>query len=125
SIFYNVQIKYFTSSFYSILFSILILNLTSNLGKIKSLENKIFIYLGKISYGLYMYHQMMIVLCIHFLQKWSVVNDFLIYVFSILATILVSGLSYQFIEKPFLNYKEQFLTSHNSQRITNTPKHIL
>jgi peptidoglycan/LPS O-acetylase OafA/YrhL len=124
SILYNVQIKFFSASFYSILFSILILNLTSNLDMTKSLENKIFIYLGKISYGMYMYHQMMIVLCIHFLQKWSIVSDFLIYVFSILATVLVSGLSYQFIEKPFLNYKEQFLTSHNSQPIINTPKYI-
>ncbi|PXY44081.1 acyltransferase family protein [Flavobacterium hydrophilum] len=109
SIFYNVQIKYFSSSYYSVLFSVLILSLTSNVDLIKSLENKIFVYLGKISYGLYMYHQMMIVLCINVLKKWDIVNDFFIYLFSILTTILISGLSYQFIEKPFLNYKKYFL----------------
>lgn len=111
SVFYNIQFKFFNSSFYSFLFSVIILNLVSNQNLIKSLENKILIYLGKISYGLYMYHQMMIVLSINILQKLGVVNNFSIYVLSIITTILISGFSYQFIEKPFLNYKRFFFPS--------------
>jgi peptidoglycan/LPS O-acetylase OafA/YrhL len=73
------------------------------LGKIK-----VFNYLGKISYGLYMYH----LLLMFFILKWIKTLDlggeaiFLTYlVVSFLAVVSVASLSYYLIEKPLLKLK--------------------
>ena len=49
------KLEGFYYEFYAILFGILILNFASNSDKIFSMENRVLNYLGKISYGLYMY----------------------------------------------------------------------
>ena len=46
----------YTDEIYAILFSIVILNLALNPNSLISLENKSFKFLGKISYGLYVFH---------------------------------------------------------------------
>lgn len=80
-----------------------------------SKTSKAFQHLGKISYGLYMYH----LLCIYVLSMvLSSVNplklvgeplfNVLFYAVSIGSTIVVSNLSYECIEKPFLKLKDKF-----------------
>ena len=76
-------------------------------------ENKLFNYLGKISYGLYMYHFMVIPFCVYLYIKYFHCNSFLIenlllYSSIILITILISGLSYQFFEQQFIKFKSKF-----------------
>lgn len=104
----NIQMPYFNSSFNSLLFIIIILNLVCNKRLLKILENKILNYLGKISYGLYMYHQIMIVLFINILLTFYIMNTIILYILSISGTIIVAGLSYEFLEKPFLKMKNQW-----------------
>lgn len=97
---------------YSILFLIIILNVSNN-ASVKFLENKTLNYLGKISYGVYMYHFMIIPLVLHFLRvnlhsSSEGLTNLLIYTIIIGLTIIVSGLSYRFIELPFINLKSKY-----------------
>ncbi|MBI3517791.1 MAG: acyltransferase [Bacteroidetes bacterium] len=76
-------------------------------------DNRVFNYLGKISYGMYMYHLMVIPLCIYMYVKYGKVNSSLIencvvYGTVILLTILVSGISYHFFEQKFIKLKSNY-----------------
>jgi peptidoglycan/LPS O-acetylase OafA/YrhL len=99
---------YFHNEIYSVLFGVLILNLSSNSNSILSLENKIFYYLGKISYGLYMYHGIAIVLVLKALSRLQIENVFIEYILILFFTILFSGLSFKYIESYFINKKTKF-----------------
>jgi len=77
---------------------------------------KLFNHLGKISYGLYMYHlvvlfvlqKIMILLIIKLNGDYFIVA--LIYlILGVTLTYLISILSYKYIEKPFLSLKKRFI----------------
>ena len=98
---------------YSIIFIIVILNILGNKNIKIKLENKIFNFLGKISYGLYMYHFMIIPVILYILNKYKFTTNefflnFIIYSTTILITILVSSLSYYFFENKFIQLKSKF-----------------
>jgi peptidoglycan/LPS O-acetylase OafA/YrhL len=69
----------------------------------------VLIYLGKISYGLYVFH----LLCM-IMMGWFEKNVLhhehwpLSFPFTFLLTVLCAGLSYRFVESPFLKFKERF-----------------
>lgn len=93
---------------YAVLFGILILNFAVN-DKIKiSLENALFTYLGNISYGLYMYHPISIILAITIATSLHVHTNWFVYPLSIGLTILLAGLSYKYFESYFLQFKTKF-----------------
>ena len=72
-------------------------------GKIKP-----FNYLGKISYGLYMYHLIMMYLFTLWISSTEITGLIVIPIYfglSVSGTILISALSYQLIEKPLLKLK--------------------
>lgn len=100
--------------FYGIFFCFFILNVSQNPNSLIYLEQKIIHYLGKISYGVYIYHPAVIVLCInsihHFLGKNipSLTFNLLLYSSAVLITILVCELSFRFIETPLLKLKDRF-----------------
>jgi len=76
------------------------------------------IYLGRISYGMYIFHALMLWLVFHVckeelagickalhLEEWQkTVGSILVFAF----TVLVSMLSYRFFERPFLSLKRRF-----------------
>jgi len=73
------------------------------IGKIKP-----FNYLGKISYGLYMYHLIMMYLFTMWISSTEIKGLIVIPIYfglSLFGTILISAISYQFIEKPLLKLK--------------------
>src|SRR6187551_1133492 len=45
---------------YSVLFLVIIINVAKNPSSFLKMENRIFIFLGNISYGLYMYHMFIV-----------------------------------------------------------------
>lgn len=95
--------------FYSILFAGIILNLASNSDRgIINLENPILNYLGKISYGLYMYHGLAIVSVIKILGHFEITYSILIYSCSLILTILVSAISYHLVEKKLIAQNSSF-----------------
>lgn len=80
--------------------------------RIINLENKIFDFLGKISYGIYVIHPLIAIYLskILYFNSNDVINYVMVYVICISLTILVSYLSYNFFEKRFLKLKDNFTT---------------
>ncbi len=117
-----VALVYFTPAFvqdgaylvFSALFLVIILNVSSNPNSILKLENKLFKVLGNISYGIYMYHLIVIAFVLSTLKHLNIeVNDsftsqLTVYGSTILLTVLVSYISYTYFEKWFLNLKHKF-----------------
>ena len=96
---------------YSFIFLIIILNVSLNTKSIINLEYKIFDFIGKISYGIYVYHMFIIYLLSILLKdvfKNTYLSKFLLYLVIISLTIFISWLSYEFYEKKFLVMKEKF-----------------
>ncbi|MDP3557229.1 MAG: acyltransferase [Bacteroidota bacterium] len=99
---------------YSVLFLIIILNVSLNTMSVIKIENKLFIFLGNISYGLYMYHLIVVAAFIGFLKYIgfqvdnSFVSQLVVYSGAILLTILVAWLSYHYFESWFLKLKHKF-----------------
>ena len=94
----------------SALFLHLILNVSMNEKSILKTENSVLNFLGQISYGLYMYHILVVYVLIKIVGK-SLSNLNPIFFSTILYTMIISVLigvcyvSYRFFEKPFLKLK--------------------
>ena len=104
----HIKFEYLYKEFYAVWFGILILNFASNPQILISLETKILHYLGKISYGLYMYHPLCIVLVLNTALFFKQTSDFILYPLSLLTVILVAGTSYKYFESYFLKFKQKF-----------------
>lgn len=93
---------------FSILFAFVIFEQNySSSSLFKAGSSRLINYFGKISYGLYMYHVLAITLAIHFLSKISIDSKVLVTVLSLVLTILLSHISYQYMEKKFLALKDR------------------
>lgn len=103
-----VKIPYFHYLTYSFLFGVLILNLASNKRLNKVLESKIIHYLGQISYGIYMYHFIIMIIVLTTSSKLGVKSNVVIYSFILAITIGISSLSYHYFEAPFLKRKSKY-----------------
>lgn len=81
-----------------------------NLGPLK--------YLGKISYGLYLYHQPILIALRGFgpLEAWYICAPL-----GLTASLIFSHLSYQYFEKPLLRYKDRF-RSHDLPTPASAPR---
>ncbi len=104
-VYIDFKLKDYYCEIYSVLFGILILNFASNPKRIFSMENKVLNYLGKISYGLYIYHYILIIIVLRFCHEFSIQNNFVYFIFSFILTIIVASLSYKYFEKRFIDKK--------------------
>jgi peptidoglycan/LPS O-acetylase OafA/YrhL len=93
------------------LFALLIANVAIQPQLWSAIENRFFNFMGKTSYGLYMYHPTLIVLALvglraspELLTHQRTFNG-LLYGIVIIGTFSIAALSYLFFEKPFLNLK--------------------
>ena len=106
---FGLHFKYFNDEYYSVLFAILILNTATNPKTVITFNNKTLNYLGKISYGIYVYHwiiiYLMIDLTLPFKDNFWLFNVCL-YVLSITISVLISHISYFYLEIWFLKKKE-------------------
>jgi peptidoglycan/LPS O-acetylase OafA/YrhL len=102
---------------YSLVFALLIINLAANPATIVQLTHPILEFLGKISYGLYMYHTIGVVVAIkgaRYLGPGH--HDWVIYPVAIGLSVAMATASYYGVEKPILKLKERF-TSVRSGRL--------
>lgn len=106
---YGIKIKYVNLECYAAGFGVIILNASTGPKNIFRLDLAPLRYLGKISYGLYMYHSIGIVLAIKLLGFFMKENSTsLIYILSLVFTIVLSTISYYTFETFFLNLKKKF-----------------
>lgn len=118
-----ILVLYFTPAFLenlihlviSPVFLIIILNVATNPKSIVRMRGRIFDFLGKISYGIYMYHMMVITFVLHLYMHFAPVREIqpwydhvLIYALAIGITIFVSYLSHRLIESRFIQMKSRF-----------------
>ena len=105
----------FSDEIYSICFALIIYSLSTSPKPLNLIENKFFNFLGSISYGLYVYHWVIILSLIYLLKIFIpnyteevVLFNLLLYILSIGFTILVANFSYKYLEKPLLKFKKKF-----------------
>jgi peptidoglycan/LPS O-acetylase OafA/YrhL len=96
-----------------IIFAWLIINISLNPKSIVRLDNKILNFLGNISYGIYMYHMLVIFgIVVFFKQYLLITNSFpssiIFYLLLTTLVIIVSYLSKRFFEDYFLSFKKRF-----------------
>ena len=115
----GIQLGRFTDEIYSIMFAILILVISTKKNTAITLENSFFTFFGNISYGMYVYHWVIIVIIITILKQTNIninenqtIVNVIIYFFGISLTILSSYLSYLFIEKPILGLKNKIFKQY-------------
>lgn len=101
---------WFIRELYSLLFCIIMIYAIEH--KTILLENKVFSYLGKISYGIYIYHNFVIAIILYQIKQnsyntESIYSRILITITVTILTVLIAAISYEFYEKRFLNLKSR------------------
>jgi peptidoglycan/LPS O-acetylase OafA/YrhL len=76
--------------------------------KVRVFKKGIFSYLGKISYGIYIYHNIFLGFAIQIILLRLQFNFWLFFGIYIAGTILISIISWELFEKPILNFKKRF-----------------
>src|SRR5258706_1624544 len=82
-----------------------------------NLDSDVLDFLGKISYGIYVYHPLVIFFVSKVLsgmETQSIYKYIIVYSSSTVATVLISYLSYEYIEKYFLRLKRNISVIHSS-----------
>ena len=105
-----IKIEHLYKESYALFFGLIILNLAANPNIHIKLEAGFIKYLGKISYGLYMYHPIGIVLALTFLRSAGLLSDYVIYPLGLALSIAIAALSYEYFESFFLNLKTKYST---------------
>lgn len=90
--------------------SLILFSVSNSIWLKKILSAEFFVYLGKRSYGLYLFHIFGIGIISYCLKKFSFFpsNHFLSFILSLATTVLMSVISYRFLETPFLHWKKKF-----------------
>lgn len=76
-----------------------------------NLENKFFNHIGKISYGIYIYHPLWVLLFTLFMKKLGIsaqTGVIIIFPIVLTLTLLTAHISYKYFEKPFLSLKKRY-----------------
>ncbi len=97
---------------YYFLFAIIILNVATGTKPLFRLRQKWLDYLGKISFGIYIYHPIVIFFCLKMLKPLIVSTYFfngLLYISSVAGTIFISAISFHGFELFFLRLKKYFV----------------
>lgn len=105
--FYNN--KLFSNEIASFFFCSLIINVAANKNTFLKLENKVFHYLGKISYGIYMYHSIIIIAMVNLFRKFHLGHNIIeilgLHLLCLIITVGISAVSYRYFENIFLKLK--------------------
>jgi len=100
-----------TDEIFSILFAIIVANYALNPNVFFKLENKVLNYLGKISFGLYVFH----LISFDIIKNLDIeISIFMGFILGIVLTIVISTVSYYAIEVPFLRLKSKKYTTISS-----------
>lgn len=117
SVFYK-PVHLFTlinDEFHAIVYLLIIMNVSNNSRSLMKLDNKFFDFIGRISYGIYVYHVTVIIVLslvfnqlFHFQATGSAVNYLLVFSSIVITTMAISYISYNYFETYFLKLKTKF-----------------
>ena len=111
---FNIKIHALVSCFF-------ILNITTNPKTILKLENALLNYVGRISYGIYLFHPIAILFTFYLTSRFNLVTsqwfDVLLYFIVFFLTLSLSTVSYEFFEKRFLKLKQRFSSVQTGELI--------
>jgi len=98
---------------YAVLFLVVVLNVSTNPASLLRLRSAPLDRLGRMSYGIYMFHPVVIVAVLALVRPWKaslgvVGSDVVLYALTFALTMAVAGLSFAFFEGPFLRLKDRF-----------------
>ncbi len=106
-----------------ILFGIFVANISFNPNPLFQIKNKALNYLGNISFGIYMYHMIVVYAVLFLFMKFdygrelpNALQIILINLTAIAGTILAAHLSFKYLEMPFLKLKEHFRNSPKKEK---------
>ncbi|MCW3102619.1 MAG: putative acyltransferase [Bacteroidetes bacterium] len=113
-----IRLPYFElikSELTSVIVAVILVNISTNPSSLLKLENRYLDFLGKISYGMYIYHSIIAVICLKIFMLFypSSTPAYLLWsagllLATCLLTVLVSQLSYTFIEQRILRMKRKY-----------------
>jgi peptidoglycan/LPS O-acetylase OafA/YrhL len=103
----------FSNMLFVVLFAWLIVNVSLNSQSLLKLNNKPLNFLGEISYGIYMYHMLIVFGTVLLLKNTlngmnEIVSSAFFYIIITISVVLVSYLSKKYFEDRFLRLKERF-----------------
>ena len=117
---YNSDI--FSHIILSCSFAWLIVNISLNKKSLISLDNRVFNFLGNISYGIYMYHMLIIFAIVlffknHLAKMSGVTSSALFYFVLTVGVILISFISKRIFEDYFLGLKQKFRPNKQTTKL--------
>ena len=99
---------------FAILFTVVVINAASNPQSFYNLKNRVLDYIGRISYGIYMYHIICIMIALkaaeylsEYIGNHTVLLNLTIYGLTLLLAIGISALSFKYFEGWFLSFKRR------------------
>lgn len=104
----------FNYTIYSVLFCVIIINIATNPRSLIKVESRAFIFLGNISYSIYMLHEIAIKISMGALNRLygttfnDAVSNIALYAASIIITLALASICYLFYERKFLRLKSDF-----------------
>jgi len=107
----NLPLGVLDRTIYSLLYLALILNLIEKKSVLINFDSRLMRYLGKISYGIYIFHSLPIALAIVVAGQFNASSfglNIFIYAVSVALTILLAHLSFKYFESGFLRLKEKY-----------------
>jgi peptidoglycan/LPS O-acetylase OafA/YrhL len=114
---------------FSMQFLVVITNIACNPKSLVVLKSRVLNYLGKVSYGIYMYHMIITTGVIYLIaghnssnRTMTFTENSLVYICSIAVTILVAIISYHVLEKPWMVRKSKYSTIISGEPATNNKK---
>ena len=118
----------FDRNYHAVVYAIIILNVGTNPKTLVSLENRLCNFLGKLSYGIYAYHFIILFLLSLTVKDFlgniesDLIKRMMMFALGISGTVLVSYLSYTYVESWFLRKKEKFMLIKSSTTGTTSQK---
>lgn len=134
TIYFFLSYRFFTVAFpvahtvTAVVFVVLILNVSCNPCSLLKLRNPLLNQLGRVSYGIYMYHPLVVFFVIElsrrtgFLGRFPLIAQFLLVALAVLLTFTVSLVSYHFFESPFLRLKKRYTAVPTAANAAGNPE---